>query len=147
VAMVAVVGAPIAAVAVDKPATPARTCPDGRPAQPLIGGAAVQLVGGGQRAKDNLNEVEVSRVRNAPPVENLQDQHVFGPIDADVTIIGGLNARDHDRIAFVDGAVSAPGRSALYLCGTTISDSNTNEMLRPSAVPIDVFAGFPIDAV
>ena len=52
-----------------------------------------------------------------------------------------------DRIAFVDGSVSAPRRSVLYLCGGTISDSESNDMLRPSAVPIDVFAGTSIGAV
>ena len=56
IAAVAVIGAPIAAAAISKPATPARTCPDGRRAEPLIGGAAVRLVGPG--AKNELDEFD-----------------------------------------------------------------------------------------
>jgi hypothetical protein len=145
VAVVAVIGAPIAAVAIDKPATPTRICSDGHRAQPLIGGAAVRLVEPG--AKSHLDELEASRVEDSPIIEDLQDRHVFGRIQAHVTVIGGLTQRGHDRIAFVDGAVSAPRRSVLYLCGRTISDSESNDMLRPSAVPIDVFAGTPIGAI
>jgi hypothetical protein len=77
----------------------------------------------------------------------LQDRRVFGPIGAHVTVVGGLTRRGHDRIAFVDGAVSAPRGSVLYLCGATVSDSKSNDMLRPSAVPIDVFAGTSLAAV
>jgi hypothetical protein len=145
VAAIAVIGAPIASAAVDNPAPLARTCPDGRRAEPLIGGAAVRLVGG-SGAENKLNEVEASRVSSAPPMHTLQEKHVFGPIHANMTVIGGLTERGDDRIAFVDGAVSAPRRSILYLCGSTISDSKTNEDLRPSAVPIDVFTGTPMDA-
>jgi hypothetical protein len=144
VAVVAVIGAPIAAAAIDKPATPTRSCPDGRQAQPLIGGAAVRLVEPG--VANDLDELDARQVVRSPTIQDLQDRDVFGPIHSNTTIIGGLTQRAHDRIAFVDGAASAPGRSVLYLCGATISDSKSNDMLRPSAVPIDVFAGTPIDA-
>jgi hypothetical protein len=147
VAVVAVIGAPIASAAIDKPAMPGRTCPDGRQAEPLVGGAAVRLVGNTSSAEGTLDELEVSRAVSAPPIRSLQDRGVFGPIDSNTTVIGGLTRRGHDRIAFVDGAVSAPGRSVLYLCGTTISDSDSNDVLRPSAVPVDVFAGSRIDSI
>ncbi len=66
---------------------------------------------------------------------------MVGPIEPNTTVVSGLDQRDQDRIAFVDGAVTAPGRSVLYLCGSTISDSVSNSVLRWSAVPIDVFVG------
>ena len=144
VAVVAVVGAPIAAVAIDKPATSARTCPDGRRAETLIGGTAVRLVE--PNVKDDLDELDVHHVTSSPVTKWLQKEAVFGPIHANTTFIGGLSERGYDRFAFVDGAVSAPGRSALYLCGATVSDSVSNGVLRWSAVPVDVVAGTPIDA-
>jgi hypothetical protein len=144
VAAVAVIGSPIAAAAIDKPATPARTCPDGRPAEALIGGPAVRLVE--PSAKNELDELDVQHVTSSPVTKSLRKEAVFGPIGPDTTVISGLNQHGHDRIAFVDGAVSAPRRSVLYLCGATISDSDSNAVLRPSAVPIDVFAGTSIDA-
>jgi hypothetical protein len=147
VVAIAMIGAPIASAAIDKPATPARTCPDGRRAEPLIGGAAARLVGSKPGAEDELDQLEVSRVTNAPPIQSLRDRGVFGPIHSNTTVMLGLTERGHDRLAFVDGAVRAPRRSVLYLCGTTVSDSDSNEVLRPSAVPVDVFAGTPIDAV
>jgi hypothetical protein len=144
VAAVAVIGAPIAAAAIDKPATPARTCPDGRQAETLIGGAAVRLVE--PSAKNDLDELGVQHVADSPVTKWLQKEGVFPPIDANTTFLGGLSQGGDDRFAFVDGAVSAPGGSALYLCGTTISDSKSNGVLRWSAVPVDVFAGTPIDS-
>jgi hypothetical protein len=144
VVAVAVVGAPIAAAAIDKPAMPARTCPDGRRAEPLIGGAAVRLVE--PSAKNDLDELAVHHVADSPVTKWLQQEAVFGPIHPGTTFIGGLSQRGYDRFAFVDGAVSAPGDSALYLCGATISDNKSNGVLRWSAVPIDVFAGTPVGA-
>jgi hypothetical protein len=144
IAAVALIGAPIAAAAIDKPATPARTCPGGRRAEPLIGGSAVRLVEPG--AKNGLDELDVQPVASSPVTKWLQKEAVFGAIDPNTTVISGLNEQGYDRIAFVDGAVSAPGGSVLYLCGEKISDSVSNSVLRWSAVPIDVFAGTPIDA-
>jgi hypothetical protein len=144
VAAVAVVGAPIAAVAIDRPAMPARTCPDGRQAEPLIGGAAVRLVE--PSAKNDLDELDVHDVTSSPVTKWLQKEAVFGPIRPGTTFVGGLSQGGYDRFAFVDGAVGAPGGSALYLCGATISDSKSNGVLRWSAVPIDVFAGAPLGA-
>jgi hypothetical protein len=143
VAAVAVIGAPVAAATIDKPASPARTCPDGRRAETLIGGSSVRLVDPG--AKNDLDELDVQHVTSSPITEWLQEQGVFGPIHANTTFVGGLTERGHDRFAFVDGSVSAPGRSVLYVCGTTISDNISNGVLRWSAVPIDVVAGTPID--
>jgi hypothetical protein len=144
VAAVAVIAAPIAAAAIDKPATPAQTCPDGRRAETLMGGSAVRLVE--PSAQSDLDELDVQHVTSSPVTKWLQKESVFGPIRANTTFVGGLNQRGHDRFAFVDGAVSAPGRSVLYLCGETISDSVSNGVLRWSAVPVDVVAGTPIDA-
>jgi hypothetical protein len=144
VAAVAVIGAPIAAATIDKPATPARTCPDGRRAETLIGGSAVRLVEPG--AKNELDELDVQHMTTSPVTKWLQKEAVFPPIDANTTFLGGLSQRGHDRFAFVDGAVSAPGRSVLSLCGATISDSVSNGVLRWSAVPVDVVAGTPVDA-
>jgi hypothetical protein len=143
VAAIAVIGAPIAAATVDKPATPARTCPDGRRAETLIGGSAVRLVEPG--AKHDLDELDVQHVTSSPVTAWLQKEAVFPQIHAETTFLGGLSQRGYDRFAFVDGAVSAPGRSVLYLCGATISDSVSNGVLRWSAVPVDVVAGTPID--
>jgi hypothetical protein len=145
IAAVAVIGAPIAAAAINKPATPARTCPDGHRAEPLIGGAAVRLVGNKPGAEGRLDELEAQHVASSPVTKWLQREAVVGPIEPNTTVVSGLDQRDQDRIAFVDGAVSAPGRSVLYLCGSTISDSVSNSVLRWSAVPIDVFVGTPID--
>jgi hypothetical protein len=144
VAVVAVIGAPIAAVAIDRPATPARTCPDGRRAEPLIGGSAIRLVESG--AENELDELDVQHMTSSAVTKWLQKEAVFGPIHANTTFIGGLNQRGYDRFAFVDGAVSAPGRSVLYLCGATISDNDSNGVLGWSAVPIDVFVGIPLRA-
>jgi hypothetical protein len=144
VAVVALIGAPIGAAAIDKPATPTRTCPDGRRAQPLIGGAAVRLVE--PDVKSDLDELDARQVMRSPTIEWLQEKGEFGPIDSDMTIMGGLTRRGHDRIAFVDGAVSAPRGSVLYLCGATISDRATNALLKEWPVPLDVFAGTPLDA-
>jgi hypothetical protein len=144
VAAVAVIGAPIAGAAIDKPATPARTCPDGRRAETLMGGSAVRLVE--PSAKSDLDELDVDHVTSSPVTKWLQKEGVFPPINANMTFLGGLSQRGYDRFAFVDGAVSAPGRSVLYLCGATISDSVSNGVLRWSAVPVDVVAGTPIDA-
>jgi hypothetical protein len=145
-AATAVIAAPVAAAAINKPATPAGSCPDGHEAAPIVGGAGVHLVGNQPGAESKLNELEVQKVLRSPVTERLQEEAVFGPIHPNTTVISGLNKNGHDRIAFVDGAVSAPERSVLYLCGATISDSDSNAMLRWSAVPIDVFAGTPIDA-
>jgi hypothetical protein len=145
VAAIAVVGAPIAAAAIDKPATPARSCPDGSRAEPLIGGAAVRLVE--SSAKNDLDELDVQHVARSPTVVWLQDKGEFGPIRSNTTLIGGLTRRGHDRIAFVDGAVSAPRRSVLYLCGTTISDRTSNALVKEWPLPLDVFTGTPIIAV
>jgi hypothetical protein len=145
VAVVAVIGAPIAAAAIDKPAIPTRVCPDGRRAQPLIGGAAVRLVEPG--AQSDLGELEAREVKRSRTIEWLQEKGEFGPIHSNTTVIGGLTQRGHDRIAFVDGAVSAPRRSVLYLCGTTVSDNRTNALLKEWPLPLDVFAGSRINAV
>jgi hypothetical protein len=145
VAVVAVIGAPIAAAAIDKPATPTRICPDGRRAEPLIGGAAVRLVEAG--AQSDLDELEARHVKGSRTIEWLQEKGEFGPIHSNTTIIGGLTQRGQDRIAFVDGAVSAPRSSALYLCGTTVSNNRTNALLKEWPLPLDVFAGTPINAV
>ncbi|HZA52450.1 MAG TPA: hypothetical protein VE549_17015, partial [Myxococcaceae bacterium] len=139
VAVIAVIGTPIAAAAIDKPATPARTCPDGRRAQPLVGGTAVRLVPPG--AKSELDELDAHQVVRSRTVEWLQDKGEFGPIHANTTIIGGLTERGHDRIAFVDGTFSAPGRSVVYLCGSTISNKNTNALLKEWPLPLDIFGG------
>jgi hypothetical protein len=145
VVTVAVIGAPVAAAVVDKPAAPSRTCGDGSKAEPLTGGAAVRLVSNKPGAEGELDELEVSQVTHAPPIRSLQERGVFGSIHSNTTVLSGITRRGHDRIAFVQGAVSAPRRSVLYLCGATISDSKSNDVLRPSAVPIDVFGGAPID--
>jgi hypothetical protein len=147
VAAIAVIGAPIAAAVVDRPATPPKSCPDGRQAEPLIGGAGVTLVENSRGAEGDLDELEVSRVTSSPAIRSLQDRGVFGPILARTTIIKGLTRRGHDRIAFVDGALSAPRRSVLYLCGSTISDRATNALLKEWPLPLDVFAGTTIDVV
>ncbi len=102
VAAVAVIAAPIAAAAIDKPAIPAQTCPDGRRAEPLIGGSAVRLVE--PSAKSDLDELDVQHVTSSPVTKWLQKESVFGPIRANTTFMGGLNQRGHDRFAFVNGA-------------------------------------------
>jgi hypothetical protein len=106
----------------------------------------VSLVENSHDAEGDLDELEVSRVTSSPAIRSLQDRGVFGPIRARTTIIGGLTQRGQDRIAFVDGAVSAPRSSALYLCGTTVSNSRTNALLKEWPLPLDVFAGTPTNA-
>jgi hypothetical protein len=139
--VLAVVGAPIAAVAVAKPAAQPRMCADGQRAEPLIGGVAVRLVGTDRSGGDGLDEVKISDVTSASTVRGLQQRGVFGRIHAPVTVVGGITERGHDRIAFVNGAVSATGDSVLYLCGTLVSDASSNPVLKEWPVPLDVFAG------
>jgi ribosomal protein S28E/S33 len=146
VAAVAVIGAPIAAVVVDKPPTPARICPDGRRAEPLIAASTVRLVAN-QGEKGQLDEVRASRVTSAPPIRMLQDRGVFGPIRAGTTIVGGVTEQEHDRVAFVDGSISVPRNSVLYLCGAPVSTPDSNPVLKEWFLPLDVFAGYPIGSV
>jgi hypothetical protein len=143
VASVAVIGAPIAAAAIDKPPTPPRTCPDGTRAQPLIVESTVRLVAN-EGEKGQLDEMQESRVTSAPPIRALQNRGVFGPIHAGSTIVGGVTEQDHDRVAFVDGSVSVPRNSVLYLCGAPISAPDSNPVLKEWFLPLDVFAGHPI---
>jgi len=139
-----VIGAPIATAAIAKPATPARTCPDGRLAEPLIGGAAVRLAPN-EPAANELDELEVTRVTKAPTVQRMQRWGVFGPIHSNTTIVSGLTQRGHDRIAFVDGAANGSGQSVLYLCGATIKDNANRVVAQPEE--LDTFAGAPLDSV
>jgi hypothetical protein len=143
VAAVAVIGAPIAAAAIAKPATPARTCPDGRLAEPLIGGAAVRLAPT-EPAANELDELEVTRVTEAPTVKQMQRWGVFGPIHSNTTIVSGLTQRGHDRIAFVDGTANGSGQSVLYLCGATIKDKANRVVAQPEE--LDTFSGVPLDS-
>jgi hypothetical protein len=140
-AVFAVVGAPIAAVAVAKPPAQPRMCADGQRAEPLIGGVAVRLVGTERSGADDLDEVKISDVTSASTVRGLQERGVFGRIHAPMTVVGGVTERGHDRIAFVDGAVSATRDSVLYLCGRVVSDASSNPVLKEWPVPLDVFAG------
>jgi hypothetical protein len=143
IAAVAVIGAPIAATAIAKPATPTRICPDGRVAEPLIGGAAVRLAPNESAAND-LDELEVTRVTRAPTVQRMQRWGVFGPIHSKTTIVSGLTHRGRDRIAFVDGTATSAGQSVLYLCGTTIKDQANRVVSQPEE--LDTFSGVPLDS-
>jgi hypothetical protein len=140
-AVLAVVGAPIAAVAVAKPAPQPRMCADGQLAQPLIDGVAVRIVGTERSGGRELDEVKISDVTSASTVLGLQQRGVFGRIHAPMTVVAGITERGHDRIAFVDGSVSATGDSVLYLCGRVVSDASSNPVLKEWPVPLDVFAG------
>lgn len=139
------VGAPMAMAAVDSPSLQERTCPDGRAAEPLIGGVAVQVIAdpaGSDRAVDELGlEAFTREARNFVPVPYGHLSGITGP----VTVVGGMTPAGADRFAILDGEVPAPETGVLYLCGDVQRDPLTDFLFTFLPAPADVFRGQALD--
>lgn len=138
------VGIPVAMAAVHLPAAPPRQCPDGRAAQPLIGGVGVRIVagrGGGSGGVDELGLDAFARQASSfAPVPYNHLARIAGP----ATLIGGLTMGGVDRFAILDGLVSAPRSSVRYLCGQIEEDPLTTAVFSILSNPADVFRGVPL---
>ncbi len=140
----ALVGTPIAAAAVDKPDVAVRTCPDGRPAQALIGAVSVRIV------EDDDAESSVDTIDVATATRYLGAILGLGEVGSLVrpgsTIAAGINERGDDRIAFLDGPVRATGSSALYFCGDELRDpvSAGLTLFWPNPVNFAFMTGTPL---
>ena len=138
------VGAPVAMAAVGRPSAPPRLCPDGRPAEPLIGGVAVRVVPDGRRRA--VDEVRDSAfAAQLPAFMPMPGKHFTG-VPVPWALIHGLTATGTDRFAVVDGAVTAPAGSTLYLCGEVVHDPETDASFAIYPDPVDVFRGRPLPA-
>ncbi len=136
------VGPPVAMAAVGRPPAPPRLCPDGRPAEPLLGGVAVRIVpDGGRRAVDEVGNAAFAA--QLPLFMPMPGKH-FSGVDPPWTLIHGLTLSGTDRFAVVDGAVTAPRSSALYLCGDVVHDPETDALFSIYPDPVDVFRGRPL---
>ena len=136
------VGPVVAMAAVGRPATPPRLCPDGRPAEPLIGGVAVRVVPDGtRRAVDQVGNTAFTA--QLPYFLPVPGKH-FTAIDPPWTLIHGLTVAGTDRFAVVDESVTAPQGSALYLCGDVAHDPDTDASFAIYPDPVDVFRGHPL---
>jgi hypothetical protein len=139
------VGAPVAMAVVDPPAAPGRTCPDGLPAEPLFGGAAVQIVpdgtGGGRADRLPIGEVGHTAFTTYLPLSLPMPGKHFVGMQPPWTLIHGLTIAGTDRFAVVDGAVPAPGTSVIYLCGGVVHDPETDATFAIYPDPVDLFRG------
>jgi hypothetical protein len=138
-----VLGAPVAMAVVDPPPLDAApTCPDGRPADQLLGGVGVRIVAeaGGDRAPDEVGLVPFARqAYDFTPVPSNHLQTITGPS----TFVSGLTSAGGDRFALVEGQVEAPEGSILYLCGQVQHDPLTDLYFSYFPVPVDVYRGRP----
>jgi len=140
------VGTPMAIALVDRPAAPVRTCPDGRAAEPLFGGVAVQVVDepiGADLTADGLaiGEVAAGTFTAYLPLFLPQPGKHFVGMVPPWTLIHGLTAAGTDRFAVLDGLVPAPGTSPLYLCGEVVHDPETDATFAIYPDLVDLFRG------
>jgi hypothetical protein len=136
------VGPPVAMAAVGRPSAPPRLCPDGRPAEPLLGGVAVRVVPDStRRAVDEVSETAFAA--QLPFFMPMPGKH-FSGVTAPWTLLHGLTAAGTDRFAVVDEAVTAPRTSALYLCGDVVHDPETDASFAIYPDHVDVFRGHPL---
>lgn len=134
------VGTPIAMAAIDLPALPARVCPDGRPAEPIVGGVGVRVVAPGQarKARDQVDAEEFqAQLHPFFPIPYVHFQNVPAPF----SVIGGLTPTGVDRLAILEGDVVAPRGSARALCGEAQHDPLTELIFSYFPQPLDVFKG------
>jgi hypothetical protein len=115
-------GAPLAAAAVRKPAPMSRSCPDGRPAQVLVGATSVRIVVDGTAAGRGVAAMDAG-----PAARRLEDVAVLAGVKSLVrpgtTIAAGLDDAGNDRIAFLDGIGPTDGSSVLHYCGGNLGDN------------------------
>jgi hypothetical protein len=136
-------GTPLAMAAVDLPQVPDRRCEDGTRAEPLFGGISLGVSeGSNERDIDRLSERGFARALAffAPFAPSLADPDAQPPVS---TIVTGVAAAGTDRIAFVAGQAGAPGKSALNLCGHTLSGAFVDNLRSVYPVPFDFFVGKP----
>ena len=120
VVVVAVAGAPVAAYAVGKPRVVPRTCPDGTPAQALLGGTSVRIVADRRAPGYGLDALDpASATRGLSVLPGLLE--VVPYVLPSTTIVAGLTPDGDDRVAFVSGGTDIGG-SVLYLCGSQLND-------------------------
>lgn len=137
-------GTPVAMATVDRPALPDRRCPDGRAAEPLLGGVALRVGPDSTGLQANVDQVSLGeftrQLSNFAPVPSNHLAGITGP----VTLVGGLRADGFDRLAVVDADVRAPGSSPLYLCGDVRHDPLTDQTFTYFPQPLDLFRGRPL---
>jgi hypothetical protein len=134
-----VIGTPLAMVAVRRPATPPRQCPDGRPAEALLGGVALGVVP--DAADVALDEMRVTRYFTQVAGYLPFPGNEFVLVNPPTTVLAGLTVRGDDRYALVAGRVEAPERGATYLCGRASTDPATLLASSYFPQPIDFFRG------
>jgi hypothetical protein len=122
VVAVAVLGAPLAAAAVEKPRVAGRSCPDGRRAHALLGASSVRIVDDATNADGGLDTIDIedalTDVAIMPGLAVVRDL-----IRPGTTIVAGVNERGDDRIVFLTGNVRASGSSVLHFCGDELGDN------------------------
>ncbi len=147
VLVVAVVGAPVAALAVSKPRVEPRSCPGGPPAQALIGGASVRIVDNREAPGFALDALDPgAATRGLDIVAGLSQVTPY--VTPGSTIVAGLTPEGSDRVAFVTGSVATPGSSVLYLCGTELNDPLSlvlTSAFWPKPVTFAYMAGAPLE--
>jgi hypothetical protein len=136
---VVVIGGPVAAAFVSKPAVRDRTCPDGRPAKAFIGGEAVQLVS--DSADRDLDQFKISRFDPG----QLDIRGLLAGARPGDTIMSVLDDHGATYIVVVPGRRSAPRSAPLYLCGSKVSDATTRSSAELYGAPLNVFVGRPLE--
>jgi hypothetical protein len=134
-----VIAGPLAAALVGKPAVRARSCPDGRPAKAFLGGEAVQLVR--DSADRDLDQFKIGRF----DPQQLEIRDLLANVRPGDTILSALDDHGAPYIAVVEGRQSAPRSSALYLCGSRVSDATTRTSAEIYGAPLNVFVGRPLN--
>lgn len=124
---------------IGRPATPPRRCPDGRPAEALLGGASLRVVPDGVDA--DLGEMGLTRYRVQAAGYLPFPGNEFLTVDAGQTVVAGLTVSGRDRYALLQGRVGAPEDAATYLCGQASRDPVTLLASSYFPQPIDFFRG------
>lgn len=134
-------GAPLAMATVDLPEVPEGRCEDGSRPEPLFGGISLSVAGQADEDDlDRLNDADFARALAffAPFVPEVAGP---GALPSIRTIVSGVTETGSDRIAFVTQQVSAPGGSALLLCGRSLSGQHIDSLQSDYPVPVDFYAG------
>jgi hypothetical protein len=102
---------------VNRPPIHPRRCSGNTIATALVGGVSVRVVSNGRATR--FGQVPIAAVApNSVPLY----QDVLSRITRPITIVSAITEQGSERIAFVNGEVSAPGRSVLYLCAEPLND-------------------------
>jgi hypothetical protein len=137
-------GTPLAMASVGPPATTAVRCPDGRPAEPLIGGTGLRLVDDRPGSRHDIDQVRLGDLARQLPLFATVPANHLATVTASTSFIDGLTVTGQDRFAVVDGNARAPRTSALYLCGDVRDDGPTDAVKVYFPEPFDFFHGVPV---